>query len=66
MTPEITRLKPICANCGDRRATMQCDFEYPDGRTCDAHLCGHCAVWKGWGQPHCPRHEKPNFLPAAA
>jgi hypothetical protein len=50
-----------CRNCDQRRATIQCDYPTPNGRTdtCDAWLCRLCAVRVGPNRDFCPNHPWP-------
>lgn len=44
-----------CAYC-TRPHVKLCDFRAAPGKTCDAKLCGQCAVAAGPGRDHCRIH----------
>ena len=44
-----------CALCGQRNATLQCDYPTKRG-TCDKYLCRFCAVPQGADRDYCKDH----------
>lgn len=49
-----------CTECGGR-STKLCDFPLRGpkaGKTCDAALCGRCAVKRGADVDYCPPHAR--------
>lgn len=45
---------PSCPFCGKRLVTHECDYPLPDGKTCDAKMCGVCARQTGRNRHFCP------------
>lgn len=48
--------RPKCSFCSER-ASLECDFPVPGGKTCDKPICGSCAVKIGPNIDHCPDHK---------
>lgn len=51
------RPKTKPCKCGNP-STLLCDYPVGGRKTCDAPLCGRCAVSKGPDRDYCPHHEK--------
>ena len=52
------RTKPC--KCG-RPSSLLCDYPLGGRKTCDAPLCGDCAVRQGPNIDYCAHHEAPLF-----
>lgn len=59
-TVHIKMAKPRtrkCVRCG-HAGTILCDFPIGAKKTCDAALCGSCAVSGGEDVDYCPHHAR--------
>ncbi len=53
--------RALCNACGKRPHAVLCDYPLRGaraGQTCDAKVCGGCAVHVGPDRDYCPAHAK--------
>lgn len=51
------RQKPKkCTGCGKKTATLLCDYQAGDGKTCDKSICKACSRHVGHDRDYCLSH----------